>query len=130
MPADSEALAPKQLGQHLKRSRLAVGLTLRQVEEKTNRVVKNGYLSQIESGDIQQPSPGILWELAAAYGLDYGKLLVQAGHRVPEVQVPANMRAIAGMPLHAFSDLDEEERRLLVEYTAFLKSRRKATPNE
>lgn len=126
MPPDSESLTPGQLGEHLKRSRRAVGLTLRQVEEKTNRAVKNGYLSQIESGDIQRPSPGILWELAAAYGLDYRELLVQAGHRVPEAQVPEAMRAIAGMPLHAFKDLDEEERRLLVEYAAFLKSRRKA----
>jgi len=126
MPPDSETLTPAQLGEHLKRSRKAVGLTLRQVEEKTNRAVKNGYLSQIESGDIQRPSPGILWELAAVYGLDYRELLVQAGHRVPEAQVPEAMRAIAGMPLHAFKDLNEEERRLLVEYAAFLKSRRKA----
>lgn len=128
MPTDSEALTPKQLGEHLKRSRLAVGLTLRQVEERTNRAVKNGYLSQIESGDIRRPSPGILWELAAVYGLDYRELLVRAGHRVPEAQVPKAMREIAGMPLHAFKDLDEEERRLLVEYAAFLKSRRKPAP--
>lgn len=127
MAADDEALQPKELGEHLKRSRQANGLTLRQVEERTKRAVKNGYLSQIESGDIQRPSPGILWELATVYGLDYRQLLVQAGHRVPEAQVPEAMRAIAGMPLHAFKDLDEDERRLVVEYAAFLKSRRKPT---
>jgi transcriptional regulator with XRE-family HTH domain len=118
------AMTPKDFGRYLKAMRESAGLTLRQVEEKTGRAVKNGYLSQIESGTINKPSPGILWELASVYGVDYGDLLQRAGHRVPEANVPERERAIAGLPLHAFADLTEDERQQLVEYAAFLRQRR------
>lgn len=115
---------PVAFGRYLKTQRQAVGLTLRQVEEKTGRAVKNGYLSQIEGGAIRRPSPGILYELSRAYGTDYRDLLIRAGHHVPENQVPEDRRAIAGLPLHAFEDLTADERQQLVEYAAFLRQRR------
>lgn len=119
------SMEPKAFGKYLKDARDAVGLTLRQVEEKTGRVVKNGYLSQIESGAINQPSPGILYELAQVYGISYRELLIRAGHRVPEDDVPAERRAIADLPLHAFEGLDADDRQALIEYAAFLKQRKK-----
>lgn len=121
---DLTAMPPKKFGEHLKGLRKSVGLTLRQVEEKTNRAVKNGYLSQIESGLINKPSPAILWELSMVYGVDYGDLLTRAGHRVPESSVPDAKRAIAGLPLHAFADLTEDERQQLIDYAGFLRQRR------
>ena len=116
---------PKEFGNYLKAVREALGLTLREVEDKTNRTVKNGYLSQIEKGVITRPSPGILYELAQAYGISYRELLVRTGHRVPEDQVTPERRALADLPLHAFADLDDEDRQTLLEYAAFLRQRKK-----
>lgn len=42
------------LGQFLKGVREAAGLTLRDVEERTEGRVKNGYLSQVEGNRIAQ----------------------------------------------------------------------------
>ncbi len=99
-------------------------LARHKVEEKTNRVVKNGYLSQIEGGAIQKPSPGILYELSRAYDADYRDLLQRAGIHVPEDQVPERTRAIPGLPLHAFQDLTADERQELIQYAAFIRQRR------
>jgi transcriptional regulator with XRE-family HTH domain len=117
-------MSSTEFGRYLRSLRVAMDLTLRQVEEKTNRIVKNGYLSQIEGGAIQKPSPGILYELARAYGADYRDLLQRAGIHVPEDQVPERQRAIPGLPLHAFQDLTTEERQELVQYAAFIRQRR------
>jgi transcriptional regulator with XRE-family HTH domain len=116
---------PKAFGAYLKAVREAAGLTLRQVEEQTDRVVKNAYLSQIESGAINRPSPGILYELAQVYGVSYRELLVRAGHRVPDADVKPDRQALAGLPLRAFAQLDDEDRQALIEYAAFLRQRKK-----
>ena len=50
------------LGQYLWDLRQAAQLTLREVEEASG--VSNAYLSQLESGKIQKPSPVILHKLA------------------------------------------------------------------
>jgi transcriptional regulator with XRE-family HTH domain len=125
-----QPVSPEAFGSFIKALREAVGLTLRAVEDKTNRVVKNGYLSQIEKGSINRPSPGILYELAQVYGVSYRELLVRAGHRVPEEQVAPAQQAVAGLPLHAFAELDEEDRQTLIEYAAFLRQRRKDRQGE
>jgi HTH-type transcriptional regulator, competence development regulator len=120
-----EQASPAELGAYLKNLRDAAGLTLRDVEDKTGGVVKNGYLSQIENGAINRPSPGILYELAQVYGVSYRILLARAGHRVPEDEVAPDQRAIADLPLRAFAELDAEDRQALVEYAAFLRQRKK-----
>jgi len=124
----SNALAripEENLSDFLRASREASGLTLRQVQEQTGGVVKNGYLSQMENGAIGLPSPAILWQLANVYGLDYGDLLVRAGHRVPKEQVLDREQAIEGLPLHALRNLDEHERRELIDFIAYLQQRKK-----
>ena len=117
--------SPEEFGAYLKTVREAVGLTLRDVEDKTGRTVKNGYLSQIEKGLINRPSPGILYELAQVYGLSYRELLLRIGHRVPEEDVASDRRALADLPLQALADLDEDDRKTLLEYAAFLRQRKK-----
>lgn len=116
---------PKWFGQYLKDLRNALGLTLREVEEKTNGEVKNSYLSQIENGDITRPSPDILYELADVYGVSYKELLTKAGHRVPEDDVPPKDRALGGLPLRALRELDERDREELLQFLAYLRSRKK-----
>jgi transcriptional regulator with XRE-family HTH domain len=120
-----EPMDPKAFGAYLRAVREAAGLTLRQVEEGTDRVVKNAYLSQIESGAINRPSPGILYELARVYGISYRDLLVRAGHRVPDTDVKPDRQALAGLPLRAFAQLDDEDRQALIEYAAFLRQRKR-----
>jgi transcriptional regulator with XRE-family HTH domain len=120
-----QPMDPKAFGAYLKAVREAAGLTLRQVEEQTDRVVKNAYLSQIEGGAINRPSPAILYELAQAYGISYRELLVRAGHRVPDADAKPDRRPLAGLPLRAFAELDDEDRQALIEYAAFLPQRKK-----
>lgn len=122
--------SPEDFGTYLKSLREASGLTLRAVEERTASAVKNGYLSQIEKGQINRPSPGILFELAKVYGVEYSELLLRAGHRVPGRKVTPEERAIDSLPLHAFAELDEEDRQTLIEFAAFLRQRRKDRPSE
>ena len=120
-----ERKTPAQFGAYLKSLRDAAGLTLRDVEDQTSGVVKNSYLSQIEKGLINMPSPGILFELAQVLRVSYRTLLVYAGHRVPEDQVSPEQRAIADLPLSAFAELDADDRQALIDYAAFLRQRKK-----
>ena len=66
------------LGGTLKAARTAAGLSLRDVERRTG--VRSGHLSQIETNTIARPEMAILWELAATYGVDFGRLLALAGY--------------------------------------------------
>lgn len=119
-------MSGQTLGSHLRALRLAAGLSLRAVQDKTSGRVKNGYLSQIEGGDIKSPSPSMLNDLAQVYGVDYGDLLTRAGHPVPVSAKPGGLAssAIAGIPRSAFTDLTEQEAREVIDFLAFVKSRR------
>lgn len=119
-----EVLSDEQgLGAFLRSVRLARRLTLRAVEAATDRAVTNGYLSQIESGAIRQPSPNVLYHLAAAYALDYRDLLRRAGHHVPKQSPAAEARepALNGIPLRSL-DLTPSEEAELMKYLTFLRS--------
>lgn len=117
----------ESLGTYLKRARLAMPLSLRAVEARTEGVT-NGYLSQIEGNQIKQPSPNVLYQLAQLYGLDYRDLLVRAQIRVPNATADAEQSEaaaqLAGLPLRALADLTPDERVQVTEYIAWLKTRR------
>lgn len=83
----------------LRRLRLEAGLTLREAETRSG--VSNAYISQLESGKIQEPSPHKLWLLALAYAAPGGPalqktyldLFVAAGYRVPmEIKAASQTR--------------------------------------
>lgn len=63
------------IGEFLRSVRISQDLSLRAVEQLTNREVSNPYLSQIESGKIQKPSIVTLRALCDAYDLDLDTLL-------------------------------------------------------
>jgi len=110
---------PTRLGTFLKSSRNARGLTLRAVEEATG--VSNAYLSQLESGKIQKPSPTILHKLSELYGASYSSVMEYAGHPVPGSAAPTVGRDRLASRLGPTTQ-DEEE--ALIEYLQFLRTRR------
>jgi len=112
---------PNELGGLLSDLRTAKGLSLREVEEATDRAVSNAYLSQLENGKIQKPSPNVLHSLAEVYAVPYEALMEKAGYLLPsEGNATGHRRRLAAF---AIDDLTAEEEEELLKYLAFLRSR-------
>jgi transcriptional regulator with XRE-family HTH domain len=122
--AGDRSARQSSLGEYLAALRGASGKSLRQVEEATEREVSNAYLSQLENGKIQQPSPNILHALARVYGVSYEHLMERAGYLLPEAQQKAKARH-GRIATFAIKDLTRDEEAALLKYAAFLKSQRK-----
>ena len=123
MTPQSEGKSPEQVfGEHLARLRLATGLSLRQVEEATQREVSNAYLSQLENGKIKKPSPNILHALAEVYKTDYEDLMARAGYISAKSNDNPNSSRIAAF---AVGELSPEEESALVEYLAFFRQQKR-----
>lgn len=109
------------LGEYLGSIRTDRKLTLRAVEEATNKEVSNAYLSQIENGKIQKPSPNILYALANLYGVDYDKLMELAGYiTTTRTDVERHGRAATFAELH----LTQAEESELLRYLGYLRSKK------
>ncbi len=113
---------PNELGSLLADLRTAKGLSLRQVEEATDRAVSNAYLSQLEKGRIRKPSPNVLHSLAAVYAVPYETLMEKAGYLLPSERSAAGRRR--RLAAFAIDDLTAEEEEELLKYLAFLRSRK------
>jgi transcriptional regulator with XRE-family HTH domain len=100
--------------------RVAKGLSLRQVEEITDRAVSNAYLSQLERGRIQKPSPHVMHSLAAVYAVPYETLMEKAGYLLPSEDGGGRRRKLAAFSI---DDLTAEEEEELLKYLAFLRFR-------
>jgi transcriptional regulator with XRE-family HTH domain len=112
---------PSELGTLLTDLRTAKGMSLRQVEEATDRAVSNAYLSQLEHGKIKKPSPNVLHSLASVYTVPYEALMEKAGYLLPaQAGEPQRRRRLA---VFAIDDLTAEEEEELLKYLAFLRSR-------
>ncbi len=128
MPTPTERSSVKvTLGQYLASIRADRRLSLRQVEEATNREVSNAYLSQIENDRIQQPSPHILHALAELYKADYERLMEMAGYIAPNKARAADQRH-GRVATFAEHNLTSEEEAELMEYLQFIRSRKR--PND
>jgi transcriptional regulator with XRE-family HTH domain len=111
-----------ELGSLLADLRVAKGFSLRQVEEATDRAVSNAYLSQLEKGKIQKPSPNVLHSLAAVYAVPYETLMEKAGYLLPsDGDKHGRRRRLAAF---AIDDLTAEEEEELLKSLAFLRSRK------
>jgi transcriptional regulator with XRE-family HTH domain len=112
---------PNELGAVLADLRTAKGLSLREVEEATGKAVSNPYLSQLENGRIQKPSPHVLHSLSGVYAVPYEALMEKAGYLLPsEDNGDGRRRRLATF---AIDDLTAEEEEELLRYLAFLRSR-------
>ena len=111
---------PSELGAILANLRTAKGLSLREVEEATGKAVSNAYLSQLEHGKIQKPSPNVLHSLTEVYAVPYETLMEKAGYLLPSEDRGGRRRRLAAF---AIDDLSAEEEEELLKYLAFLRSR-------
>ena len=105
------------LGEFLIRVREAKGLTLRQVEEATGNDVSNAYLSQLEHGRINKPSPNILHSLSTVYSVSYENLMEKAGYISPSSVQPTGSKH-GRTATFSIEDLSEEEENALLTYLA------------
>lgn len=108
------------LGQHLAAIRRDRRFSLRQVEELTNKLVSNGYLSQIENGYISQPSPNILHALAQVYKSSYQQLMELAGYITAK---PTKTGAHGQAATFSELNLTEQEETELLDYLRFIRQR-------
>jgi transcriptional regulator with XRE-family HTH domain len=112
------------LGQYLASIRNDRKLTLRQVEEASNKEISNAYLSQIENDKIQKPSPNVLHSLSEIYGIEYSDLMEKAGfitHSANRVETDRHGR-VATFANHT---LTSEEEASLIDYLRYLRSRKR-----
>jgi len=112
------------LGQYLASIRNDRGLSQRDVEKATNKVVSNAYLSQIENDQIKKPSPNILHALAELYAVSYENLMERAGFVVP-TRSRASSERHGRIPTFAGHHLTPEEERELIQFLGYLRSRKK-----
>lgn len=113
------------LGQYLASIRTDRKMTLREVEEATNRQVSNAYLSQIENDKIRKPSPNILHSLAEIYTISFENLMDKAGYLMSSTRNSDNRRH-GRVATFAEYHLTEDEESELLEYLRFIRSRRQA----
>ncbi len=107
------------LGKFLQAAREVKQLSLRAVEKLTG--VSNAYLSQVESSKIKQPSPTILHKLSELYEVSYSDVLALAGHPVPGDHDHDDN---SPRTLDRLGAVTPDEEQALVEYLAFLRSRK------
>lgn len=114
-------LKPLPLGEYLASIRAAKQMTLREVEEATDKAVSNAYLSQLEHGKITKPSPNILHSLSEVYGIAYETLMEKAGY------ITATAERVSGtkhgrVATFANENLTPEEEDELLRYLGYLRS--------
>lgn len=120
----SDAAQSNTLGAFIRKARQDVSMSLRDVEEATNKEVSNGYLSQLESGKIAKPSPHVLHALSQALSVDYEALMQRAGYILPTAHRAKGMKH-GRAATFAIDNLTADEESQLLEYLTFLRSKKK-----
>ncbi|MBN9248190.1 MAG: helix-turn-helix transcriptional regulator [Hyphomicrobium sp.] len=113
------------LGQFLAAIRAKRELTLRQVEDGTEKEVSNAYLSQIESGKIKQPSANILSKLAEFYEIDFIQLMELAGYVTPGGKSGDGKKHGRGVALFSELDPTPEEQAELLNHLQYMRWKKK-----
>lgn len=112
------------LGPYLQNLRKAKNLSLRDVEDATDKEVSNAYLSQLENGKISRPSPNILHSLSEVYGVPYENLMERAGY-VFKASEKKNIGQKHGRAAtFSVDNLTADEESELLKYLAFIRTKR------
>jgi transcriptional regulator with XRE-family HTH domain len=122
--APNDAPQSNALGAFIRKARQDVSMSLRDVEEATNKEVSNGYLSQLESGKITKPSPHVLYALSQALSVDYEILMQRAGYILPTAQRAKGVKH-GRAATFAINNLTADEESQLLEYLSFLRAKKK-----
>lgn len=109
------------LSEELRRIRGIRGASLRDVEKATK--ISNAYISQLERGDIKEPSPNILYKLAQYYKVEYEALMEAAGYLKVDQSRPKRPSAMQAALMSA--NLSDEEMSEVSEFIRYLKSKTK-----
>jgi transcriptional regulator with XRE-family HTH domain len=112
-PVDDTAA---EFGRFLRGLREARALTLRAVEQITESKISNGYLSQLETGQVNRPSAVTIHTLAAAYGVDAAVLMERSGLAPAAEPAASRLGELLG-------DVTAEEEGELVRYLSFIRQR-------
>jgi transcriptional regulator with XRE-family HTH domain len=115
--------AEDSLGAHLARLRSAANLSLREVEDATNKEISNAYLSQLEHNKIVKPSPNVLHTLARVYSTSYEDLMRRAGYVSSDAH--SSDRRQARVATFAVQDLTPDEESALLDYLAFIRKQKR-----
>lgn len=111
------------IGSFLKAARNSRQLSLRAVEKAVE--ISNAYLSQLESGKIQGPSPVILHRLSELYQVPYADVMQLAGYPFPKPEM--NQPSLYSRLALSLGPVTIEEEEALTEYLHFLRWRGKAS---
>ncbi|WP_417849323.1 helix-turn-helix domain-containing protein [Thalassoglobus sp.] len=126
----ASSTSDQSLGDYLSHIRSMKQMTLREVEEATEKEVSNAYLSQLENNKIAKPSPSVLHALAEAYSVPYEKLMEKVGYLKPKsksvglASISRNEERHGRVATFANENLTEDEEDKLLEYLAFLRTRK------
>lgn len=113
------------LGDELRRLRMLKGTSLREVEKSTG--ISNAYLSQLENGKTENPSPRVLHKLAEYYSIPYTRLMEAAGYLQPQSSARSGRGAVNNLQAALMSaDLTEDEEQTVAHFIQFLRAQRAA----
>jgi transcriptional regulator with XRE-family HTH domain len=97
---------------------------LRDVEKATG--ISNAYLSQLETGKVENPSPHVLHKLADFYKVPYESLMQAAGYLKSPPQGKKGTRKVGAIQAALMSvNLTDEEEKKVVEFVEFLRMQRR-----
>ena len=113
------AMKIDKLGELLADARARRKFTLRAVQDAVG--ISNAYLSQLETGKVQSPSPVVLHKLSELYDLPYATVMELAGYPLPQ-----NVKGgSAGNRLAArIGQTTPQEEDAIVEYLRFIRMQR------
>ena len=106
------------LGSFINAERRSRKMTLRDVEKASGCEISNAYLSQIENGRVEHPSPFFLYSIALAIDVPYETLMERAGYVQPPNMTKKVHRG------RVIDNLTPDEERELRQYLAYLRSKK------
>ena|SRR3989442_9407382 len=113
-----------KLAEELRRIRGIRGISLRKIEDITK--ISNAYLSQLETGKAENPSPAVLYKLAKVLDVPYESLMEAAGYLQPAKSKVGPQKRLSGIQAALLSaELDEEEQKQVADFISFLRAKRR-----